>query len=502
MFNKFEIPISGIFYKDKELKIPLFVGILKLQDDKPFIEIVEKYKNENQFDVGGGCGYGTLFAKLRNRNMSNYIENYTFFECGPSRTLLENSDFIEFESICKYRDISFKNEHPDKFLSEKDKFTEISFEIENLNDWLWKTKWSLRDKKFQVKARDAKGNILTRCKETGENLNSALAGVEIPIYTIYKVIKVSPRTTIEIHSEPSFPTNVDYSGNNKIQTEFRLYSYITIKRKSKTDIMTFYRIMLRVIEFLNLLGNGNCRITRIFDWKFTKHYFEFYHRGLSYKIKDIDFIDKWHPKYSMLLTEIDENLDKSMKLFFSKYKTYYQLIQFVIDMNRTYDTPPIDIHIIQQLQMIETYGNIKLKGKYTANNKGKLIPSDNFQDLMKIINSKSMLPNKIFDFIFIHNYKNNDTRGIEVFGWDNKDKKITELRKLLLPTLSEIRNYIVHPYKNGKPKELKHTKIPENFCRYEDNSLHNIGYLSNSLKMLLRYLVYREIKLDKYFDND
>lgn len=501
-----DLPAAGTFYHDKDLTKPLFIGMLEMHDNEPRVKVLDKYKAASNY----GGGYSELYAQLSSPDSYKKYKNYTFFGCSLDRVNLERAEILIFDSFAVYADMSLKKpkegqDYNDKdnidktFITSEDKYTKISFEIDNFNDWLWEN--SIKNfEKFGTTWTDKDGNKCYSAKDEDGcyGFNKNIQKLEVPIYYTHKTLDLSENTRMEIHSYPSPPTYVDYSASRFPNLQFLINNRIDIITREPEKIGFFYWMIYRLCEYFTLFGIRKCQIKRIYDWQYLKSSKEFYNNNIPWIIKEkSNSYKNWVPRDEMKFEKIENDLSDSMKLFLDKQDDLRGLIQFITDMNSVYSKAYTDTYLAQQIQMLETYGNMKLKGNYIKNENGAPKPADNVQDIEKTI---SEIPDDIFDKIFVHNYSGNHSRGWAIFGHENVDKPIIELKNLLRPILSNLRNYIIHPYKNGKQKEIHKIEFLQNYCHAETFGLsRNIGELSSSLKMLLRWLLYREIGLERHF---
>ena len=138
------------------------------------------------------------------------------------------------------------------------------------------------------------------------------------------------------------------------------------------------------------------------------------------------------------------------------------------------------------------YGNLKNRGA---------VPR---QDIKTVI---SEVPDSVFDNIFIHYYETrNSIPCNEIFGCLSKSRaldsnEVKQYRDILQDNLIDIRNLIIHPYKNGKRKIPKDVIGFKYWCSPDGQRLNwdALSQLSVSLNMMLRYFVLKEIGLDKFW---
>jgi len=465
MLSEYVLPAIGTFYWDKELKQPVLLGQLEIYDNELRVKILKQLcKNGDSFNVK------ELYAQFRHKSELQNKTNYTFFYCNPYRDYKKDEELLNFSSFTKNKD--FVNEQNQGFIELDTTYTKISFEIENLEDWLWNQPFSNNMEHSAIKYRRKNGSYINYYNEKGSFIDD-ISQIEIQAQTIHRKINLSKYTSIIIHSTPTVFRS--HQSDYKIEKNSRI-DIITIKPK---PINFFYYIIYQLCVYFTLIGVHKCKVKRIYDWKYCEYLKEFYTKNIPFTITTGKHND-WFSRYGMTYNKINKDIDRSMMLFFSKRKLLHNIMQFIADMNEIYSKEYAEVYLTQQIQMLETYGNIKLKGNYKKNHNGRIEPSENVQDIEKIIYS---LPNKVFDKIFIHNYPKNDFQGFEIFGYTDKNKSIKELKIKLRIILTAIRNSSIHPYRNGK---LKKINIPN----------HS---LINSLSMLLRYLIYKEIGLKNYF---
>jgi hypothetical protein len=222
---------------------------------------------------------------------------------------------------------------------------------------------------------------------------------------------------------------------------------------------------------------------------------EFFVNDLGWDLEHKKF-DHWFVGYSMTYRHIRKDLGKSLKLFFDKRDVIHSLVSFVLDMDGMRDREATELYFSNQMQIMETYGNIKSKGIKIKGN-----GSQTKKDIDKTL---SLLPDKVFDKIFIHYYKTrNFIPCYDIFGHSEKTKKISEYRDILKNNLLPLRNFITHPCKDGKYKNPKNEKLYEYWYKDKGSlNLRAISALSTSINKMLRWFVLQEIGLEKYFELD
>jgi hypothetical protein len=317
--------------------------------------------------------------------------------------------------------------------------------------------------------------------------------IAIPIHTIKERIQVNDDITLEIQSTPSLYGEYP---------DFKIsqYCHIDIIAKNAHSIGFFYGVIYKLLLFFTIIGYGKCKIHGIstiqpikyegMTWESNKR-MEFYNNHLNWDI-DKEQSHRWFVMDNMLYHTIKEDFPKAIKMFFETKPVFHNIINFVADMNEVYAKQYLQVFLSQQVQMLEIYGNIKLQGSYTDKE------SVNRQDLRETIFSQ--IPDDVFDKICIHNYKDNNYRGWENFGAD-REKSISELKGVLFTTLTELRNFIIHPYKKGAYKRLGNTVLSKYYYINDEMlNMEAVSSLSISLKRLLRWFLYKEIGLEKYFE--
>jgi hypothetical protein len=497
-FLEYQFPNAGMFYEDKNCNTSLFIGQLEIFEGKMRIKILERVYNSSI-----NC-YETLYAKLT-YNKNYEIVAWSFFNCEFKQDI--SYDFINFESFAKHSngnmqaivDIPNKNSDLSKrpipeFITEDSKFKKISLYIDGFEEWLWRQPLSLGKEDFSCEYIKKNGEVqswMYKLLEKGGSFDEDIIRISIPYHTMHKKIEIDDKITLELHSEPSL--NGEYPNFEVSQT-----CHIDIITKKAYHIDFFYKVINKLLLFFTLIGSyGKCKIHKIssfekMSWK-TYRRVEFYNKYLRWDVIR-EKNDYWFVDDNMLYHTIQLDFHKAIKSFFDNNKNFlHNIINFVCDMNAVYTKEYLEVYLSQQVQMLEIYGNIKLKGEY-PNGNGR----ENTQDLREAIFSQ--IPDTIFDKIFVHNYiNNNDYRGWKNFG-ENRNKDILHLKEFLFSNLTILRNFIIHPCKEGSYKKLSKTELAKHYYMNDTTlNLDAIASLSFSLKMLLRWFLYREIGLEKYF---
>ncbi len=490
---------AGVFYLDPECSHPLFVGQLFVEENLLKINILENY-DSNSFS-------STLYAQLKGSCNQCSISSWTFFDCSRSY----NNKSIEFVSFIEYdnhnneisnrfydENGSIKTSIPN-FLSKHEKYEQISVKFENFSEWLWKVPLIKgHDNLFPVKYVTKSKEVLTGyrkisksgCLEFNKNINEII----IPAEYLKKRINITSNLSIEFNSSP-----IIYQECSNYQIEQSCHINIVLKQAS--TIESFYHVIYWLSLYFSVIGYGVCKIENIYYFKPIKFLKNktippkrviFFDNRLPWNIKCNETLG-WFFRDKLYYHTMKKDFATSLKTFWLKRRELSGIVTFLANIDNRYNRKDIETYIVQQIQCLETYGNIKLKGKYSKKNND----SHTKQDLMKVI---SILPNDIFDKVFIHNNPNNDYRGWEVFGPIDKDKDISELKDCLPSLLMELRNFIVHPCKDGYYKKIENTKVlPYYITSDKMLNLNAVSALSVSLNFLLRWLVFKEIGLDKYF---
>ena len=500
-FLEFSFPTADMFYADEDCEQPLFIGQLEIVKNKIQIKVLSS--------LGNSHGYGgTLYARLRPEHSPNELVSWSFFNCHYSGHLSQKS--VDFESCIKHsngNNKGWKNWRPDKsertetpvpkFIKSEDKFKKVSLEIDGLDNWLWKLKSDEEidtKSKFRPDFRDKTGKSYFGYNKSSKNkvgFDKSLVEMAVPLHTIHKRIRIDENTTVEIHSVPS-----EYGEYPNF--EIGQHCHIDIISKEPRLARFFYWVIYNLQLYFSLITDNKCKVHRI-----SYHEVPIYNKTVKVKpYKNLEFFDNrlgwdiekkkygnWFVGYHMTYRHIKSDLGKSLKLFFEKHRNIHNIVSFVLDMNNMREKEYTEVYFTNQMQIIETYGNIKSKGK---NNTTR-------QD---INTTMSLLPDKVFEKLFIHYYETkNFVPGHDIFGFGNSDKSVSELQSILKIHLPGLRNFITHPCKNGKYKDPKTEKLFDWW--YDDNGflrLEAVSALSTSINKMLRWFVLQEVGLEKYFE--
>lgn len=504
-FLEYDFPNAGIFYADTCCKVPLFIGQLEIYENKIRIKVLERQKD----------GYGgTLYAHLRTSSNHHNIVSWSFFDCHFDSM----HNYVEFSSFVRYDNQNtrgWENKQRDnlldkipipKFVTQNDKFKRISVMIESLDMWLWKQPLEAmleEDFQFGVQFVDKKGEkhrgYRIACKNGAYEFDKNITCMMIPAHTIKEKIDLNEELSLELHSTPE---------EFGVYPDFEIWQncYIDIISKVPKSMKYFYYVIYCLSVYFTSIGFRKCKIHKIHycePVKFLKDdkikplkLLDFYHNGLCWDIMKKKY-DEWFTREKLKYHSLQKDFGSSFRLFFEKQDSLHNIINFLTDMDDRYNKGYLEIYITQQIQLLETYGNLKLKGEYIKGKDGRIRPSENLQDLMKVM---ELLPDEIFGKIFLHNYHNIHYQGGSILGYENRNKPINELKKILLLAMTELRNFIVHPYKNGQHKELKNTRLPQWYCLGDRLDMQVISSLSHCLNMVLRWFLFEEIGLGKYFE--
>lgn len=430
-----------------------------------------------------------------------------------------NNEIIEFESFIKYDNhnnnsmpTGFLNQNKDykipspRFVSICDTYKQMSVDFNNLADWLWKIplkNFSQKDNSFFVQyvTKDEKvvNGYRKKDKKGCLEYDTDITKIVIPAHSLKKKVHINSDISIEFCSSPCI---IGEYPDYLVQQS----SYINIISKKAVPVNSFYHIIYCLGLYFSIIGYGICKINDIYYFEPMKFFknnkfkpmkrLTFFHNCLPWNIKNDNSVE-WSARPGLYYQEIKRDFAKSLKEFFVKKYELRNMLEFLANQDKKYNREYIETYIIQQIQILETYGNIKLKGEYRKEEKGRVSPCETHQDLAKVI---SITSDDIFDTIFIHNYPNNNYQGWEVFGDIISQKTVLEIKKMLPYLLMEIRNFLVHPCRKGDYKNIRDTKLPEHYILDENRlNLRAVSALSVSLNFLLRWLVLKEIGLEKYF---
>jgi hypothetical protein len=474
----------GKFYMDPENthnQSPVFTGQLEVIDEIVRIKILHCKK----FIKYGGH----LYAHLRDSKNYASTTSWSFFEC----RLDTNEEYVGFSISVKHdnrncnSEVSFPTKNRPDFITRSSTFPKISVKMEGLDKWLWDQCLKL-DPKFQIRFTDQSGHPCDfwNC-HNGElfHYNESISDIVIPAHTVHIVVHISETIDIEIHSVPFVFS--EYPDCKVTQD-----CWINVVAKENQSIDSFLEIIDKISLYFSIIGIGRCRIQRIYYSEKTKKSFElleFYKNRMRWTFTNKEYRE-WYPFFKMHYQNMREDFSSSIKQFFEQFDILSDIVEFLVSINKKEIS---QISVSQQIGIIEIYGNIKLGGNYKR--KG---PLETKQDLDKVV---SLIPDEVFDKIFIHNYHDNDLRGQNIFGYDQVDKTIDDMKNRLLTILMDLRNFVVHRYKNGRRKNRSNTELPMSYWLDDNNlNLEAIRPLSSSLNMMLRWILYKEIGLDQYFE--
>ena len=508
-FLDYQFPNAGQFFSDPNCTNLLFIGQLEVINNKIYIKVLSS--QEHYYNYGD-----TLYARLNTTYDPQKLTSYSFFGCSASGTPFTNNS-IRFNSFIKHdngnhagiKNNKWKNNKDEKetplpaFIDKKDTFTKLSVEFSNLDKWLWnltaeESRSELYAKKPEFRAQyiDEKSNVHSGYW-SDKGYIKTIKKMVIPFKSMRKTIKLDDNTTLVFISNPSVIT-AEFPNFYVNQS-----SHIEIISKEPHTINFFLDIIYKLKAFLSIITNSECKIYRIYFHKpgvFSskgrskpyKH-IEFFDNRLGWDL-DKDTLNSWFVGYNMTYRNIKKDLATSLKQFFDKYKDIHNLLSFLINAKQIQKTETVELFISNQIQLIEMYGNLKAKGNdnKTENNINSII---------------SALPNEAFDKIFIHHYRSrNSIPCYEIFGCNSdtqvmESQEVKKFRKILKGNLMDLRNFITHPCKNGKFKNLKEEKIYRHWCDIDNNCLnrHAISCLSFCLTMVLRFFVLQEIGLENYW---
>ncbi|MDR1207226.1 MAG: hypothetical protein LBK26_02320, partial [Rickettsiales bacterium] len=429
--------------------------------------------------------YGKVFAQLKSSSDNDY-SNYTFFNCQTETIFSKDKDNIKSKNVLSFEHLAqFETLAPDdknaKFITEKTTFNKMTLEIDNFNKWLFPERTTLiKNKQNKVVYLDKDNNpcLPDRDADGFPCFNENIEKIEIPVKTIHKIIKISANLQIEIHSTPSLPVVADWHwGMNIYQT-----SKIEIVSKAPRPLDYFYNIVYYLMEFFTCIGKEACKVKYLYcrDIK-NDRMSSFYSDVMPWAINSSKW-DSWNSSYGKTnFPNIEPVLDKTLQKFIKKGRKLQGMIEYLSDFYEFRENEFPENRISQQVQLLETYGNMISKG---ANK------FDNRKDVKSAINS---IHNNIFKTIFIQ--PGLDKERIKKIS----KQDILNAKNNVSDILSELRNFITHPYINGKPKKLNAAilkSLKEDDYRLKDDSLNS---LSHRIDRIIKWLLYKEIGLAAYF---
>ena len=499
-FLSYRFPNAGQFYSDPECHEPLFIGKIEVRKNKIYIKIlsVNSYLH---------CCDRTLYARFSSDCDLSRLVSYTFFGCklnGDPFTKY-HIDFISFASHdndnrCGNPDNSIqdKGELP-CFIEQDQTFKQISFEIHNLDKWFWSLGLDeeakdrkLKNSEFTAEYIDNKGNIYKGYRNSN-GYDKSIIKMQIPLKSLKKTIKLNKETSLILCSEP------DTTGSHFPNFTVRQSSRIDIITKNPQQISFFFHIIDKVQQYLSLLTLSECKICSIQHFiPYTVKNNEF-HRMFFYDNRLVWGLEQtedevWHVGYHMTYRKLQKDFGTSIKSFLEKYDILYSLVHFFLDSDRIYRKNYLELYVATQIQMIEIYGNFKSQ-------------TTSRQTRADVISALSEIPDKAFDLIFLHNYKTrNSIPCYKIFGEISYTKntnsdEIQKYRDILTKHLSDLRNFVIHPFYGGELKKAQNENIYPFWCCPETNGLNlqAISYLSVSLNKIIRFLILKEIGLENYF---
>lgn len=474
-----DFPSAGSFYADKELRHELFRGMVIIDEDQPQIIILEQTENGLNWEE-----YNEVYAQLKSSSHNDY-SNYTFFNCQrgisslKDRDTIKNKDILNFEHFAKFDKLIPKEDKYSEFITGKTEFNKMTLEIDNFNKWLFPDRTDLpRDKQNMVQRLDDKNKPCS-----SDNMlcfNEKIKKIEIPIKTIHKLIKISENLQIEIHSTPSLPVFADWHwGIDIYQT-----SKIEIISKKAYPLDYFYEVAYYLLEFFTCIGSGICKAKQLYIMdRQNDEISSFYSNSIPWAIKSSKW-DSWNSRYGKTdYSNIEPILEKSLQKFIKKRYKLQSMIEYLSDFDEFRESAYPENQISQQVQILEIYGNMISKG---------INKSDNRKDVKSAINS---IDNDIYVSVFSPKKTVLDKKQIKHIS----KEEIINKKEILANTLSELRNFITHPYRDGKPKKLSN-HIPKGYKNgdYRLNERAIIA-LSRHIDTILKWLLYKEIGLKKYF---
>lgn len=504
-FLSYRFPNAGQFYADSNCTKPLFIGQLEIVDDNIFIKVLSEQEHYYRYP-------DTLYALLNTVHEPQKLVAYSFFRCATGRSPIVDN-IIRFGSFIRHDNGNHKGWSHDfwvkdddislpEFMTEQNLFKKISLRISKLDEWLWNLNseeqvadMKLKHPKFSAQYADKKG-----CSYRGyRTWNGYMKNIDkmiIPFKSLTRKIKLDDNTTIVFYSEP-YATGSEFPNFCARQD-----SSIEIIRVKPQSIDFFIRIIYKIKMFLSIITNSECKIYSIsyhevskFNKKGNKvkpyKNVEFFYNDLGWYL-NTDPLKDWFVGYHMLYRTISNDLERALKCFFRKYNEIDLVLRFLLNAKDKREKESFDLYLATQLQIIEMYGNSKTKGAKPR------------EDINIVI---SEVPNKIFDNIFIHYYETrNSIPCVEIFGQysDSKNadpEEILKYRKILQDDLMNVRNLIIHPYKNGKLKKVAEQIAFVHWHAPDGKHLNwpALSQLSISLNMMLRYFVLKEIGLDKFW---
>lgn len=504
-FLNYKFPNAGQFYADPECRTPLFIGQLDIVNNNICIKVLSEQEHYYIYP-------DTLYAYLNTVHSPQNLVAYSFFGCITGNAPSINNS-IQFRSFIKHDNgnrIGWEKNHWSKtnnvplpdFITEKKLFKKITLRISNLDEWLWNLSpeeqtadIKLKKPNFSAYYTDKKGNNHTgyrTWKGYIKNINQMI----IPFKSMVKRIKIDDETIIIFSSEP------DATGSEFPNFYARQDSKIEILSVRAQPIGFFMKIVYILKTFLSIITDSECKIYSVSYHEPIKYLksrdvckpyknIEFFYNDIGWYLEE-NPLDDWFVGYHMLYRIIRKDLEVALKLFFNKYAEISSLANFLLDAKHQRETESFDLYLANQLQIIEMYGNLKNRGA---------VPR---QDIKTVI---SEVPDSVFDNIFIHYYETrNSIPCNEIFGCLSKSRaldsnEVKQYRDILQDNLIDIRNLIIHPYKNGKRKIPKDVIGFKYWCSPDGQRLNwdALSQLSVSLNMMLRYFVLKEIGLDKFW---
>ena len=406
--------------------------------------------------------FGFGISELKGVFEENSIDKYyiTFLNC--SKKSFGDSNEVEFSDYIIHS--NFSKPDDEKFITLQSKTKEMSFDIANFEHWIWYDLDRGNDYQFEYldknKEKAEKNNAEYYLLKTFNQRNS---------YSVkYKDINASIQLISEFGAYPrKYP-----------QIVCEPYTYVKISTETEQEAQFFIEIIDKLNDLFSLFFNQKSLISNIQE-------FEAFNYRITYHFKSLisnDKQDSFHFLSSnILFKDIKDDLSTVIQNWFDKYDDYKYLIHSICE----YDNPKyLDDIFSRQVQLLETYGNIKSKGGGSTR--------------VDIFTSLNSIEDDLFKKIF---FLDKDIHEFDVKSFFNNSEKalpIENIKKNTADLLMNIRNHFTHPYRNGNLKTPLDDNISEIFIINKSNTLdyRKIKVLSNSLKKAIDVILFKELEIN------
>jgi hypothetical protein len=442
------INLPGKFYRSPALKDEDFIFFGRLEEVGGIvgIKILEK---KSDYLLMPEIENKTLYAKFKVEWMNN-ICKAAFEHCYYYPIVGEKNDFIDFDS-CAWHTAFLDNK---KFVSSEDKYEQICVHIKNLDHWLWDHEL---EGKFCIHDNDG---LLTLKK-----------------YILHEIVEIDSKDfSITLHSNPCDRKYDDRSPSTYPNIVIRQNCYLNIKPKEPQSIEYFYKIIHQIQTYFTILWNRQCEILSVISGSEPSNTKCFYKNSLpwalNWSLKDDPSLFRWDRPIQTGYQHLKDDFKESLNLYFKIYD------DFIINSLADTRNQPREALMINRIEILEAYGNIKSKGKNRTDNK---------EDLKCAIKK---IPEDILNELF---------RAGFLCG--EQEFYLHEMKPYLREILTEIRNYLIHPYVNGKRKHKENLERSSQYFTSEGGYYDSVlDHLLVALYGMIRWLFFKEIGLEKHYD--